>query len=57
MPLYWILMFLAIVVALNADKIDKAVNADGKIKKYMAIIFAVMIVVITVLIKTAINKV
>lgn len=32
MKIYWILIILAVICALSADKIDKAVNADNKLR-------------------------
>jgi len=55
MPLYWILIILAIVAAINSDEVSRAVNINGKGKKYMIILCAVMIAVITVIIKNALH--
>ena len=40
MKVYWIFLILGIVCALLSDKIDRAVNADKKLKKVI-IIFSV----------------
>ena len=53
MPLYWWFIIAAIIVALNAEKIGRAVNANVKIKRYMVVLFVFMIAAITILIKNA----
>lgn len=38
MPLYWIFLILAIIVAVNSDKIDVAANANNKLKRWIIVI-------------------
>lgn len=39
---HWILFVLAIIIALNSDKIDAAANASHKLKKWLIVICAFM---------------
>lgn len=50
MKSYWILLILAIVIALNSDKIDAAANASHKLKKYLIVICAFMAITSIILI-------
>ena len=50
MPLYWIFLILAIVVALYSNKIDAAANASKKLKKWLIVICAFLAITSIVLI-------
>jgi len=47
---YWPFLIPGIIVALFSDKIDKAVNANKKLKKWLFGLCAVLLVVIVLLI-------
>ncbi|MBR5468060.1 MAG: protein CrcB-like protein [Firmicutes bacterium] len=51
MPLYWWFIIIAIIVALNAEKIDNCINANGKLKKIIVVFFVFMVVTIAIMIK------
>ncbi|MBQ4347091.1 MAG: hypothetical protein IJC39_01420 [Firmicutes bacterium] len=57
MPLYWIFIALAITVAVFSGEIDKRANAKGKLKKTVIIVCVVMVVLISLLIKSALQAV
>lgn len=47
---YWYFLIPGIIVALFSDKIDKAANANKKLKKWLIGLSAVLLVVIVLLI-------
>ena len=53
MPIYWILIIAAILVAIFSDKIDKKINANGKLKKVIIAVCILLVIAVTVLIKMA----
>ena len=53
MPIYFIFIILATIVAIFSEKIDKKINANGKLKRAV-IIFCILAVILTsILIKKA----
>lgn len=56
MKVYWIFLILGIVCALFSDKIDRAVNADKKLKKVIVIFSVGVLLVCTIaIIATALS--
>ena len=51
MPIYFIFILIAIIVAIFSGKIDEKVNADGKLKK-VVIVFCIGIVLIHYIVGT-----
>ncbi len=50
MQLYWLFLIPAIVLALFSDKIDKAANANKKLKKWLIAVCVILALVSIVLI-------
>ena len=43
--IYWIFIILGVVIAINSGKIDKAVQANGKIKRLLITLSIVLFLV------------
>ena len=53
MPIYFIFIIIAVVIAIFSGKIDERINADGKLRR-AATIFCILLVILTsILIKSA----
>ncbi|MFZ7103076.1 MAG: hypothetical protein ACOWWO_10560 [Peptococcaceae bacterium] len=44
MKISWVFLILGIIVALCSDKIDKAVNASKRLKKWLIIVCAGLVI-------------
>ena len=53
MPIYFIFLIAAIIVALCSDKIDKKVNGNGKLKKIITAVCVGSVVAFSLIIKFA----
>ena len=43
MPIYFIFLIVAVLIAIYSDKIDKKVSANGKVKKIIIILLKILI--------------
>ena len=53
MPIYWIFIIMAVIVAINAEKISKLVIRTGKGKQIMIISCIAAVAILTIIIKMA----
>lgn len=53
MPLYFIFIIAAIIVAIFLGKIDEKVNASGKLKKVIVTFCVGIVIVLSIVIKVA----
>ena len=53
MPIYWIFIIIAVVVAINAEKIDKLVMGTGKGKQIVIASCIAAVAILTIIIKMA----
>ena len=53
MPIYWIFIIIAVVVAINAEKIGKLVMGTGKGKQIVIASCIAAVAILTIIIKMA----
>ena len=53
MPIYWIFIIVAVIVAINAEKISNLVMGTGKGKQIMIISCIAAVAILTIIIKMA----
>lgn len=53
MPIYWIFIIVAVVVAINAEKISKLVMSTGKGKQIVIAFCIAAVALLTIIIKKA----
>ena len=53
MPIYFIFIIIAIVIAIFSGKIDEKVNANGKLRRVVAIFCILLVILTSILIKSA----
>lgn len=53
MPIYWIFIIVAIIVAINAEKISKLVMGTGKGKQIVIASSIAAVAILTIIIKMA----
>lgn len=51
MPIYFIFLIVAVLIAIYSDKIDKKVSANGKVKKIIIISCISVVATVSVAIK------
>ena len=51
MPIYFLFIFAAIIVAIFSNKIDETINANGKLKKVVIAFCIGIVIVLSVVIK------
>ena len=57
MPIYFIFIIIAIVIAIFSEKIDEKVNANGKLRRAVTIFCILLVILISILIKKALQEV
>jgi len=57
MQLYWLFLIPAIALAIFADKIDKAANANKKLKKWLIAVCVILALVSIVLIVKSVGPI
>ena len=53
MPIYWIFIIVAVIVAINAEKISKLVMGTGKGKQLVIASCVAAVAILTIIIKMA----
>ena len=53
MPIYFIFLIIAIVIAIFSGKIDEKINANGKLRRAVTIFCILLVVLTSILIKKA----
>ena len=53
MPIYWIFIIMAVIVAINAEKISKLVMGTGKGKQIVIASCVAAVAILTIIIKMA----
>ena len=53
MPIYFIFIIVAIVIAIFSEKIDEKINANGKLRRAVTIFCILLVVLTSILIKSA----
>ena len=53
MPIYFIFMIIAIVIAISSGKIDEKINANGKLRRAVTIFCILFVILTSILIKKA----
>ena len=51
MPIYFIFMIIAIVIAISSGKIDEKINANGKLRRAVTIFCILFVILTSILIK------
>ena len=53
MPIYFIFMIIAIVIAISSGKIDEKINVNGKLRRAVTIFCILFVILTSILIKKA----
>ena len=53
MPIYFIFMIIAIVIAISSGKIDEKINANGNLRRAVTIFSILFVILTSILIKKA----
>ena len=53
MPIYFIFIIIAIVIAIFSGKIDEIVNVNGKLRRAVTILCILLVILTSILIKSA----
>ena len=53
MPIYFIFIIIAIVIAIFSEKIDEKINANGKLRRAVTICCILFVILTSILIKKA----
>lgn len=53
MPIYFIFMIIAIVIAISSGKIDEKIKANGKLRRAVTIFCILFVILTSILIKKA----
>ena len=53
MPIYFIFLIIAIVIAIFSGKIDEKINANGKLRRAVTIFCILFVILTSILIKKA----
>ena len=53
MPIYFLFIIIAIVIAIFSEKIDEKVNANGKLGRAVTIFCILFVILTSILIKSA----